>query len=102
VVEGESGQGEADPREVRRAWLRALAATAPYANGGGASLPDLIAQAAARFADRPALLADGMVLSHRALAARIAGYGGWARRAGIRPGEAVAMPSSDGSSDRLG
>jgi fatty-acyl-CoA synthase len=73
------------------AWTRALTRTAPFARGEGAPLPALVADMAARFAARPALLAAEDSLTYGELAARIAGYARWALDQELRAGEAVGL-----------
>jgi fatty-acyl-CoA synthase len=73
------------------AWVRALDRTAPFARGEGLSLPALVAEMAARFATRPALLSESHSLSYGDLAGRMHRYARWALQQGIGVGAVVAL-----------
>ncbi|HKM84271.1 MAG TPA: AMP-binding protein, partial [Candidatus Acidoferrum sp.] len=73
------------------AWIRALDRTAPFARGEGKPLPALVADIAARFGSRPALLADEETLTYETLAGRIHRYARWALQQQIGAGEVVCL-----------
>ena len=77
--------------DALRAWTRALARVAPFARGEGAPFPTLLPELAGRFATRPALLSDSVVLSYQDLAKRANRYAHWALRQGIAPGDVVCL-----------
>lgn len=72
-------------------WTRALAATADIDAHPHRTLPVLLDQVAAEHGDRPALLSDGERYTYAALAARKHGYASWAREAGLKRGDVVAL-----------
>jgi fatty-acyl-CoA synthase len=73
------------------AWIRALDRTAPFARGDGQPLPALVADMAARFGPRPALLADDGSLTYEQLARRINQYARWALQQKLGAGEVVCL-----------
>src|SRR5262249_55366033 len=76
---------------VLKTWLRALEMTAPIAGRPEYTLPDAIADAAARFGDAPALLSHDERLTYRELAARMNRYARWALARGSANGGTVAL-----------
>jgi fatty-acyl-CoA synthase len=74
-----------------KAWLRALAATAPIAAHPQRTLPALIEELAETFGDAPALLSDRESLTYRELAGRANRYARWALELGIARGETVCL-----------
>jgi fatty-acyl-CoA synthase len=74
-----------------KAWLRALAATAPIAAHPQRTLPALIEELAETFGDAPALISDRETLSYRELAARANRYARWALELGVARGDTVCL-----------
>jgi fatty-acyl-CoA synthase len=74
-----------------KAWLRALAATAPIAAHPQRTLPALIEQLAETFGDAPALISDRETLTYRELAARANRYARWALELGVARGDTVCL-----------
>src|SRR5580693_527324 len=74
-----------------KAWLRALAATAPIAAHPQRTLPALIEELADTFGDAPALISDRETLSYRELAARANRYARWALELGVARGDTVCL-----------
>jgi fatty-acyl-CoA synthase len=74
-----------------KAWLRALAATAPIAAHPQRTLPALIEELAETFGDAPALLSERECLSYRELAARANRYARWALELGVAQGGTVCL-----------
>ena len=74
-----------------KAWLRALAATAPIAAQPRRTLPALIEELAASFGDAPALISDRESLTYRELAERANRYARWAIELGVAHGETVCL-----------
>ncbi|HWF96091.1 MAG TPA: long-chain-acyl-CoA synthetase [Xanthobacteraceae bacterium] len=74
-----------------KAWLRALAATAPIAAHPQRTLPVLIEELADTYGDAPALLSDRETLTYRELAARANRYARWALELGVARGETVCL-----------
>jgi fatty-acyl-CoA synthase len=74
-----------------KAWLRALAATAPIAAHPQRTLPALIEELAETFGDAPALLSDRESLTYRELAARANRYARWALELGVAQGDTVCL-----------
>jgi fatty-acyl-CoA synthase len=74
-----------------KAWLRALAATAPIAAHPQRTLPALIEELADTFGDTPALLSDHESLTYRELAARANRYARWALELGVARGDTVCL-----------
>jgi len=83
--------GARAPVSPAHAWLRALELTAPIAKNRDRILPTLIAEAAERFGDAPALLSDRESLTYRELAGRINQYARWALAQKIARGEVVCL-----------
>jgi fatty-acyl-CoA synthase len=77
---GKSGGGDS----AAKAWLRALAATAPIVANPQRTLPSLIEELAERFGDAPALLSDLESLTYRELAERASRYARWASSSASR------------------
>ena len=69
-----------------KAWLRALAATAPIAAHPQRTLPAVIEELADSFGDAPALLSERETLTYRELAARANRYARWALELGVAHG----------------
>src|ERR1700681_2255757 len=74
-----------------KAWLRALAATAPIAAQPERTLPALIEELADTFGDAPALLSDRESLTYRELAERANRYARWAIELGVARGDTVCL-----------
>jgi fatty-acyl-CoA synthase len=79
-----------------KAWLRALAATAPNAAHPQRTLTVLVDELAERFGDRPALLSEHESFTYRQLAERANRYARWALEVGLSQGDTVCllMPNS--------
>lgn len=75
----------------KAAWLRALTRTAPFARGGGETLPQTVRALAAAAPDRPALIADDATLTYGALAQRMDATAAWITDVGLAPGDTVAL-----------
>lgn len=82
---------EANRKWAKRAWMRALERTAPIALDPSRTLPILIAEAADKFGDAPALIDDTETLSYRELAERANGYARWALDHGVAAGDVVCV-----------
>jgi fatty-acyl-CoA synthase len=74
-----------------KAWLRALAATAPITAHPDRTLPALIEELAETCGDAPALLSDRESLTYRELAARANRYARWAIELGVAQGDTVCL-----------
>jgi fatty-acyl-CoA synthase len=74
-----------------RAWLQALARTAPIAGNPDQTLPSVIEECASRLGDAPALLSDCESLTWQALAERSRQYTRWALAQGLGRGDAVCI-----------
>jgi fatty-acyl-CoA synthase len=74
-----------------QAWLRALELTTPIARNRDRILPAVIAEAAERYGDAPALLSDREILSYRSLAERANQYARWALEQGLDKGQVVCL-----------
>ncbi len=74
-----------------KAWVRALAMTAPIAENPGTTLPTLIDDLADRFETAPALLSAQECLTFRALAERANQYARWALAQNFAPGDTVCL-----------
>ena len=74
-----------------KAWLRALAATAPIAAQPQRTLPALIEELSETYGDAPALLSDRETLTYRELAARANRYARWALELGVARGDTVCL-----------
>jgi fatty-acyl-CoA synthase len=74
-----------------KAWLRALAATAPIAAHPQRTLPAQIEELADTYADAPALISDRETLTYWELAARANRYARWALELGVAPGDTVCL-----------
>jgi len=74
-----------------RAWLRALEMTAHIEDAPARTLPVVVDELGARFADAPALIGQGESFSHAQLAARMNRYARWALEKGIGKGDCVAL-----------
>jgi fatty-acyl-CoA synthase len=74
-----------------KAWLRALAATAPITAHPERTLPALIEDLAEIYGDAPALLSDRETLTYRELAARANRYARWGLELGLEPGDRVCL-----------
>jgi len=75
----------------RKAWLRALEATAPIERGEVPILPLLVNTLAERFDAAPALLAKDSSLSYRELAQAVNRYARWALTEGLSSGDVVCL-----------
>ena len=73
------------------AWNRALTLTAPYARGGGSTLPALLAAAAGSHGENPALIDEAQTLTYAELAAQVNRYARWALLQDVAPGDVVAL-----------
>jgi fatty-acyl-CoA synthase len=85
VPKGDGGDSAA------KAWLRALAATAPIAAHPQRTLPALVEELAETFCDAPALLSDRESLTYRELAGRANRYARWALELGVERGDVVCL-----------
>jgi fatty-acyl-CoA synthase len=74
-----------------KAWVRALAMTAPISRNASTTLPILIENLADRFGTAPALLSDQVSLSYSALAERCNRYSRWALAHGVSCGDVVCL-----------
>jgi fatty-acyl-CoA synthase len=74
-----------------KAWLRALAATAPITAHPERTLPALIEELAETYGDAPALLSDRESLSYRELSARANRYARWSIELGVAQGDTVCL-----------
>jgi fatty-acyl-CoA synthase len=74
-----------------KAWLRALAATAPIAAQPRRTLPVVIEELAEGYGDAPALLSDRESLTYRELAERANRYARWALELGVAHGDTVCL-----------
>jgi fatty-acyl-CoA synthase len=74
-----------------KAWLRALAATAPIAAQPGHTLAARIEELGDTFGEAPALIADRESLTYRELAARANRYARWALELGVAPGDTICL-----------
>ena len=93
---GSKAPGDAAPPASRgatpaQAWIAALAAVGAASRDPVATLPAIIAEAATRFGEAPALLSQRESFSFRTLADRLNRYALWALAQNIRPGEIVAL-----------
>jgi fatty-acyl-CoA synthase len=79
-----------DARFVAGAW-RSLRTTIPIARHPTRIFPILMEEAAARHADKPALISDTETLTFRALDARANRYARWALAQGLAKGEVVCL-----------
>jgi fatty-acyl-CoA synthase len=90
-------EGEAAARPANRngfatkAWLRALALTAPIASHPHRTLSTVIEELAETVSEAPALLSDRECLTYRALAERSNRYARWALDEGLVKGDAVCL-----------
>jgi fatty-acyl-CoA synthase len=87
-------QAAADPAggdTAAKAWLRALAATAPIAAQPERTLAALIEELADTFRDAPALLSDRESMTYRELAARANRYARWALELGVAHGDTICL-----------
>src|SRR5215472_18898584 len=74
-----------------KAWLRALAMTAPIARRPERTLPVIVEELADKFGDAPALISDRETLTFRALAERANRYARWALAQDLRKGGVVCL-----------
>src|ERR1700719_296792 len=74
-----------------KAWVRALAMTAPIARNPTRTLPVLIDELAEKFDNAPALIAADETLSYRTLAERSNRYARWALQHGASAGGVVCL-----------
>jgi fatty-acyl-CoA synthase len=74
-----------------KAWLRALALTAPIARNPRRTFPTVIEELAETFGEAPALLSDRDRLTFRALAERSNRYARWALDQGLGKGDTVCL-----------
>jgi fatty-acyl-CoA synthase len=74
-----------------KAWLRALAATAPIAAQPERTLAALIEELADTFGEAPALISDRESLTYRELAARANRYARWALELGVEHGDIICL-----------
>jgi fatty-acyl-CoA synthase len=74
-----------------KAWVRALAMTAPIARNPTLTLPVLIDELAEKFDSAPALIAADETLSYRTLAERSNRYARWALQHGASGGGVVCL-----------
>jgi fatty-acyl-CoA synthase len=74
-----------------RAWLRALARTAPITKNPTRLLSTVIEDMAGKCGETPALLSDSECMTYRELARRANQYTRWALRQGLGRGDAVCL-----------
>src|SRR5229473_2729752 len=74
-----------------KAWMRALALTAPLERNASVTLPVLIDSWADQFGDAIALISDEQSLTYRGLAERSHRYARWALKHGLGAGEVVGL-----------
>jgi fatty-acyl-CoA synthase len=74
-----------------KAWLRALAATAPIGAQPQRTLPAMIEELGGAFGDAPALISDRESLTYRELAARANRYARWAIELGVARGDTICL-----------
>jgi len=74
-----------------KAWLRALELTAPIARHRGRTLPNVIAEVAARLGAAPALLSDRESLTYCELTERANRYARWTLAQGLAKGDVVCL-----------
>jgi fatty-acyl-CoA synthase len=79
-----------------KAWVRALAMTAPIARNPTVTLPVCIDVFAQKFGAAPALLSAAESLSYRQLAERCNRYARWALEQRIVPGDVVCLMMGNG------
>jgi fatty-acyl-CoA synthase len=79
------------PNASLKAWVRALAKTAPISANPSVTLPALIDDLADAFEMATALLDEGECLSYRALAQRCNRYARWALGQGLANGDVVCL-----------
>ena len=86
-----AGPRTARPSSPSRDWIRALEATARFADDPERTFPVVVGELGARFGDKAALLSDRETLSFAALAQRMNRYSRWALAEGVEPGDAVCL-----------
>ena len=74
-----------------KAWLRALASTAPITLHPTRVFPVLVEELAERFGATPAVLSEGEYMTFRGLSERSNRYARWALRHGLVKGEVVCL-----------
>jgi fatty-acyl-CoA synthase len=74
-----------------KAWLRALASTAPITLHPTRVFPVVVEELAERFGATPALLSEGEYMTFRGLSERSNRYARWALRHGLVKGEVVCL-----------
>ena len=79
-----------------KAWTRALESTARIEREPTVTLPCVIDELGARFAEAPALVMREETLSYRGLAEASRRYARWALAQGFRPGEVVCLLMPNG------
>jgi fatty-acyl-CoA synthase len=84
-------QGDDSSNSPLKAWVRALAMTAPIVGHPTVTLPTCIESLAEKFGTAPALLGDAECLTYRALAERCNRYARWALGQGIVAGDVVCL-----------
>ena len=87
----EPSREAADSDSAGKAWLRALAATAPIGDEPQRTLPARIEELAQAFGDAPALIGDQESFSYRQLAERANRYARWALELGLVDGATVCL-----------
>lgn len=89
-------QGDDSANSPLKAWVRALAMTAPIVRNPAVTLPSCIDGLAAKFGTAPALLSDAQCLTYHALAERCNRYARWAMNEGIARGDVVCLMMPNG------
>src|SRR5262249_46727092 len=82
---------DARPDAPLKAWMRALAKTAPISANPYVTLPALIDDLADAFETAPAFLDDGQVLSYRDFAQRCNRFARWALGQHLEKGDVVCL-----------
>ena len=83
--------GSENTRAALAAWIRALSATAPLADGSGVALPVLLEQLCERHGDAEALASARGNLTYRALAQSAHRYARWGQAQGWGAGDVIAL-----------
>ena len=83
--------GQHSKSSTAKAWLNAIAMTAPIATQPKCILPTVIDDRALVFADSPALLSESECLTYRELAQQSNRYARWAMAYGVGKGESVGL-----------
>jgi fatty-acyl-CoA synthase len=90
-----SDQSNATNNDARKAWIRALQATASIGDDPMLTLPRAVERQAEAAPDSLALLCDHSTMTYRELAARLRAYSNWALRHHVGPGDVVGLLMSN-------